>query len=113
MIQYLFVALLFLTSNSVELVDSYSVTTGTDITMKSKLNQKGDKLLVKIDLPEADIIFFELYSREGDIKHRWDPQELTSGKHDLALPLPTLLHTTYIVKMVGDKYELKQMLFKQ
>lgn len=84
-----------------------------ELVMKSKLNKEGDKLLVRLELPKEDVIWFELYNRDGDIKHLWEEQLLTSGTHDIALPLPSVGAGSYAIKLMGEHHEVTQLLFIQ
>ncbi len=71
-----------------------------DISMKSKLNRTGDKLLIKIQLNASDQVGFILRDREEDKAiFQWNDQELDAGSHELALPLPELSPAVYIIEL--------------
>ena len=112
MIHLLFLSLFFsfqsLDASVTNVFCGYDV---TELSMKSKLSKGGERLLIELDIPQDDAISFELYDRDENILHRWDMQQLAQGEHQLSLPLPSLKKATYIVKLVGEKYELKHLLF--
>lgn len=79
--------------------------------MKSKLSKEGDELLIILELPAEDNIAFELYDKQRNILYRWDEEKLSKGVQHLKLPVPVLEKDTYVIEMVGEKYELMQLLF--
>ena len=89
---------------------SVSATSIEEIAMKTKLNKAGDKVLVLLELPQAQTVGFHLYDREQNLIFKWNDQVLTEGRNELALPIPTVAPAVYTISMESDEQSLQHIL---
>ena len=96
---------LFVTDGSfTQYTDVAVVINESSVEVKSKLNKSGDKVLVQIQLPKQEEVFFSVEDQLGVTKHLWKKRALTQGTHSLGLPLPKLEKGKYLLIIhVGDE----------
>lgn len=81
------------------------------IAVKSKLNKSGDKVLVQIQLPKQEEVFFSVEDQLGVTKHLWKKRALTQGTHSLGLPLPKLEKGKYLLIIYVGEETFKHLVF--
>ena len=81
-----------------------------EISMKTKLNKAGDKVLVLLELPLAQTVGFHLYDRDQNLIFKWNNQVLTEGRNELALPIPTVAAAIYTISMETGNESLQHLL---
>lgn len=96
-------------SEASEIITIEDVST-EEISMKTKLNKAGDKLLVLLELPQAQTVGFHLYDRDENLIFKWNNQVLTEGRNELALPIPTIAPAVYTISMESEQESLQQLL---
>ena len=96
-------------SYATDIVSDITISTA-EISMKTKLNKTGDKVLVLLELPQAQTVGFHLYDREQNLIFKWNDQVLTEGRSELALPIPSIAPAVYTISMESDKQSLQHLL---
>ena len=83
----------------------------TNVQVKSKLNKTKDKVLVQINLPNQEEVFFSLEDTFGITKHLWKKKALESGNHELGLPLPKLAKGKYLLQIHVGAETFKHLVY--
>jgi len=84
--------------------------TDKEISMKTKLNKSKDKVLVLLELPQAQTVGFHLYDREQNLIFKWNDQVLNEGRNELALPIPSIAPSVYTISMESGDQSLQHLL---
>jgi hypothetical protein len=98
------------TISDVSNIVSDITTSSAEISMKTKLNKAGDKVLVLLELPQAQTVGFHLYDRQQNLIFKWNDQVLTEGRNELVLPIPSIAPAVYTISMESDKQSLQHLL---
>ena len=85
--------------------------TNSEVVVKSKLSEQRDKVLIDIALPEGGNVGFEIYTDTGSIKHLWNDQQLSAGRHELSLKLPLLQGGRYLLHIKVNEQLFKHIVY--
>lgn len=86
-------------------------TIDSEVEIKSKLSKMKDQVLVDIAIPNDSKVGFEIYSDKGGIKHLWNAQTLSAGRHQLSLKLPELDQGRYLLHIKVDQELYKHIVY--
>jgi len=82
-----------------------------EVEIKSMVSQDETRVYVDIVLPSDSNVSFSLADESGALKHHWRNQVLSSGRHQLALPVPIIAQGKYLLLIMVEDEPYEQMVF--
>jgi len=74
------------------------------VEIKSTVSLDQTRVYVDIIMPSSADVSFSLSDESGKLKQHWEAQVLSTGRHNIALPLPLIAQGKYrLLIQVGEK----------